>query len=207
MRSCPQSKTSEPLPATAGRVLVDAVKTERAERRAHQGMTKVRLQVLIWAGARDDHNPILAAQTHRLGRDTGHARGQTWFCTHQAVHPDAIDPEINTLLDDFLADRRVSQDENGVRLIRDRLQIGIAGIALESGQMWIDRIDTIPRLLEFVVGQVAAGLALVANTHHRDLFLGQEVLDEGINLGHKNSFRTVTVCGYILTDEKQFPPP
>jgi hypothetical protein len=104
------------------------------------------------------------------------------------VHPDALDPQINALLDNLLADLGVGQDENRIRSIRDRFQIGLTRIALEGGQARVDRVNGVSLLLELAVAQVAACLALVRNTHHGNPFLSEKVLDEDVDLGHKLSF-------------------
>ena len=105
-----------PLTRVVLRRSVNAVQTKRAEDHSHGCMAEIRLQELIRAGTRDHRNPMLAAHAHRILRYAGHSRCQAGFGSHQAVHPNPLDPEFNTLLHDLLGDLRVGQDEHRIWL-------------------------------------------------------------------------------------------
>jgi len=49
-----------------GSPLIYAIKAQGAEHHPHQPVTEIRLQVLIWTGARDHRDPILSAHAHGI---------------------------------------------------------------------------------------------------------------------------------------------
>ena len=121
--------------------LIDIKKSQGAPQPAHHAMTEIRLQKLVRARTWDDRDPVFAAQAHRLRGNAGYARYQARLGTHHAVHPYVLDSQFYTLPDDLLGHTRAGQDEDGVGLLRKRLQIRIARIVLKSVDAGVDRID------------------------------------------------------------------
>jgi hypothetical protein len=76
------------------------------------------------------------------------------------MHPDALDAQINTLLDDLVGDIGIGEDEHRLRLVGNGFQVRVARIALKGRQVRIDGEDGVARFLELVVAQVATGLPL-----------------------------------------------
>ena len=111
--------------------LINLMQSQRAEHHPHHGMTDIRLEILVRAGAGDDCDAILLAQAHRLGRNAGHTGCQAWPGAQHAVHPDMFDAQLDALLDDFLAHLWVCQDENRLRLLGDGFQVRVAWIAVK----------------------------------------------------------------------------
>jgi hypothetical protein len=184
------------------------MEAEGAKHHSHHGMAKVRFQVLVWAGAGDHGDAVFAADAHRVLGNAGHAGGQTGFGAHHAVHPDVLDAEIHALPDDLVGDLGVGEDEDGIRLLGDGFQIRVAGVAFEGVEARINGADGVAGFFELAVAQVATGLAFVRDADHGDIFLGEEIFYEGIDVSHGGSFHfdgliifTVTGLAPIITDE------
>ncbi len=150
-------------------------------------MAEIRLQELRRARAGNHMDAVLAAEFDRGLRYAGHAGHQSGFGPHHAVHPDIFHAQVHRLLDDLFGNLRAGHHENRVRFFRDGFQVRVTGIALELAHARVDRVDSVALLLELLVVQVAAGLALVGYAHHGDTFLRQEFLCHIVDFCHQIS--------------------
>src|SRR5215208_2203746 len=98
-----------------------------------------------------------------------------------------LNAKLNTLLDNLFRYFRAGENKNGVNFFRDRFQICIARLSIIGGNPGVYSVDLVPTLLELLVSQVTACVALVGYADDRDLLLCQEVLDKIIELFHGNS--------------------
>jgi len=87
-------------------------------------VTKIRFQVLIRAATRNDADPVIAAHLYRILRDAGHARSKAGLGTHHAMHPDMLDAQVHTLLDNLFGYLGIGKDETAS---------GFSGMDFKSG--------------------------------------------------------------------------
>ena len=92
---------------------------EQSPHASHHGMTKIRLQELVRARARDHSNSIGFAFCHSILRNAGHACRQTGLGTHHAVHPDVFDAEVHALLNDLIGHFGAGKDEDRIHFLGD----------------------------------------------------------------------------------------
>ena len=94
--------------------------------------------------------------------------------------------QLHTLGNDLLGHVGVGKDENSIHLLRDGIQVRVAGIPLVFADPRINRINLIPVLFEFFITQIATRIALIRNTHHGDLLLSKKITNHTIDSSHFN---------------------
>ena len=90
------------------------------------------------------------------------------------MHPNVLNSQVNTLLDDLLCHLGTCQDEYSIHFFRDGFQVRVTGIAVECNHVRADGEYLIPVFLEVAIGQITAGVALLRNPDDRDLLEGRE---------------------------------
>ncbi len=150
-------------------------------------MWEISVKELVRARARDDVNTMLAAFRHRILRDARHTRNEPGLDPHHAVHPDVLNTQLDALIHDPIGDFRVGEDEDGVWLFRDGLQVRVAWCAVILGYPRIYGSDGVAGVLEPFVRRVAARIAPVGDPDDSDGFLGKKVLYERVDVRHMSS--------------------
>ncbi len=145
--------------------------TKQTPHAPHHLVTKIRFQVLVRAATGDDADPVVAAHLYRILRDAGHTSRKTGFGAHHAMHPDMLDSQVHTLLDNLIGYLGIGKDEDRVRFFRDGFQVRVTGVSFKCGNSRIDAIDCITRLLETIVGFVAARFTFVGDADYGNSFL------------------------------------
>src|SRR5262245_51397634 len=96
-------------------------------------MSKIWPQELIRTGTWNDGDAVRSTHFYSRLRDAGHVRCQTWFCSQHAMHPNALDAEIDALLDNLFCHFRACKNEDRIWLFGDGFELRITGRPLIRG--------------------------------------------------------------------------